>query len=76
MPVILVFTKFESLDAEVFNQLQTSSEYSVEDAIKQASHIAQKNFEKAHLAQFTNGRKYPPKNILFLKSIIYYKCYI
>ncbi|KJA18796.1 hypothetical protein HYPSUDRAFT_144590, partial [Hypholoma sublateritium FD-334 SS-4] len=71
VPVILVFTKFESLEAEVFAQLQMNSQYSGEEAIQQAQQVAQKTFEDKHLIHFTSGRKYPPKKVVFLKSITY-----
>lgn len=76
VPVILIFTKFESLEAEVFGQLQTNPEYSEEEAIQLTPQLAQENFKKEHLVHFESGRKYPPKKVVYLKSTIDYNCYI
>ena len=68
MPVILIFTKFESQEAAAFRLLK--QQYSTEEALFKAPQQARDNFDREHLSRFTN-RKYAPKGILYLKGEYY-----
>jgi hypothetical protein len=65
VPVILIFTKFESQEAIAFKKLM--QECSAEEAMSQAAEQARHDFDRAHLSRFRD-RKYPPKEILYLKG--------
>ena len=65
MPVILIFTKFESQEAVAFSLLK--QQYSTEKALSKAPQRARDDFDKEHLSRFTS-RKYAPKGILYLKG--------
>jgi len=65
VPVILIFTKFESQEANAFNKLQETCSY--DHALLQAPHYARKHFDKEHLSQFKD-RRYPPTEIVYLKG--------
>ena len=65
MPVILIFTKFESQEAVAFSLLK--QQYSTEEALSKAPQQARDNFDHEHLSRFTS-RKYAPKGILYLKG--------
>jgi hypothetical protein len=66
VPVILIFTKFESQEAVAFAKLQET--YSLDDALARAPQQARQEFEQDHLSRFKN-RKYPPKEIIYLKNM-------
>jgi len=66
VPVILIFTKFESQEADAFGRLQETC--SVDDALLQAPKQARQNFEQDHLSRFKE-RKYPPKEVVYLKNM-------
>jgi hypothetical protein len=65
VPVILIFTKFESEEAYAFDKLQMTC--SLDDALAQAPQEARQEFEQNHLSRFKD-RKYPPKEVIYLKS--------
>jgi hypothetical protein len=65
VPVILIFTKFESREAVAFRLLK--QQYSTEEALSEAPQRARVDFDKEHLSRFTS-RRYPPKGILYLKG--------
>jgi len=66
VPVILIFTKFESQEAIAFKKLM--QECPAEEAMSQAAEQARHDFDQAHLSRFRD-RKYPPKEILYLKDM-------
>jgi hypothetical protein len=66
VPVILIFTKFESQEAIAFKKL--TQQCSPEDALSRAAEQARREFDHAHLSGFKN-RKYAPKEILYLKGM-------
>jgi hypothetical protein len=68
VPVILIFTKFESQEAVAFRLLK--QQYSTEEALSMAPQEARDNFNQKHLSRFTS-RKYAPKGILYLKGEYY-----
>ena len=68
MPVILIFTKFESQEAVAFHLLK--QQYSTEEALSKAPQQARDNFNQEHLSRFTS-QKYAPKGILYLKGEYY-----
>ena len=65
MPVILIFTKFESQEAVAFSLLE--QQYPTEEALSKAPQQARENFDQKHLSRFTS-RKYAPKGVLYLKG--------
>ena len=65
VPVILIFTKFESQESNAFNKLQTTCSY--DDALLQAPHYARREFDEEHLSRFKD-RRYPPLEIVYLKG--------
>jgi hypothetical protein len=68
VPVILIFTKFESQEAAAFSSL--GQQYSIEEALSKAPQQARDNFDQNHLSRFTT-QKYAPKGILYLKGEYY-----
>jgi len=66
VPVILIFTKFESQEADAFRRLQETC--SDDDALLQAPQKARQNFEQDHLSRFRD-RRYPPKEVIYLKNM-------
>jgi hypothetical protein len=71
VPVMLIFTKFESQEAIAFKNL--IQQCSPEDALSRAPEQARREFDQAHLSGFKN-RKYAPKEILYLKGIFLPTC--
>jgi hypothetical protein len=65
VPVILIFTKFESQEAVAFRLLK--QQHSTEEALSKAPQQARDNFDQEHLSRFTS-QKYAPKGILYLKG--------
>jgi len=65
VPVILIFTKFESQEAIAFHKLQETC--SIEEALLQAPYQARTDFDQEHLSRFQN-RRYPAKEIVYMKS--------
>jgi hypothetical protein len=66
VPVILIFTKFESREAIAFKKLM--QQCSAEEALHRAAQQARDDFDHAYLSRF-KGRKFAPKEILYLKGI-------
>jgi len=66
VPVVLIFTKFESQEAHAFGKLQET--HSLDDALAQAPQQARQEFEQHHLSRFKD-RKYPPKEVIYLKNM-------
>ena len=69
VPVILLFTKFETQDSEAFEKLQSEGKKTLEEAHALAEKSAEEKFKSTELQRFTN-RKYPPKDIIYLRSKI------
>jgi hypothetical protein len=69
VPVILIFTKFESQEADAFRFLKQQSS-TEEEAKSKAPQQARDNFDQEHLSRFTS-QKYAPKGILYLKGEYY-----
>lgn len=65
VPVILIFTKFESQESQAFKTLK--NECSMEEALARAPAVAQQKFNQEHLSRFKD-RIYPPKDFIYLKS--------
>ena len=65
VPVILIFTKFESQEANAFNKLQETCSY--DKALLQAPHHARTQFDQEHLSRFKD-RRYAPVEIVYLKG--------
>ena len=65
VPVILIFTKFESQEANAFNKLQETCSH--DDALLQAPQYAYRQFEQENLSRFKD-RRYPPRGIVYLRS--------
>jgi hypothetical protein len=65
VPVILIFTKFESQEAIAFHKLQETCSF--EDALLQAPHQARQFFDQEHLSRFKD-RRYAPKEIVYMKG--------
>jgi hypothetical protein len=66
VPVILIFTKFESQEAVAFKKL--IQQCSAEEALSRAAQQARHDFEETYLTRFKD-RKYGPKEILYLKGM-------
>jgi GTPase Era involved in 16S rRNA processing len=66
VPVILIFTKFESQEAIAFQKLQKTCNF--EDALALAPHQARQQFDQEHLYRFKD-RRYPAKEVVYLKNM-------
>jgi len=73
VPVILIFTKFESQEANAFNKLQETCSY--DDALLQAPHYACREFDQEHLSRFKD-RRHPALEIVYLKGEYSYYLFI
>jgi hypothetical protein len=71
VPVILIFTKFESREATTFKMLK--QECSDEEALARTPQEAQNQFNREHLSRFMD-RKYAPKEILYIKGQCLHTC--
>jgi len=67
VPVIVIFTKFESLDAIACDNLEQEG-LSFEEAEGKALQRAEKDFEREQRPRICR-QTYPPKNILYLRNM-------
>jgi hypothetical protein len=65
--VILIFTKFDALDAIAFTNLEREGK-TIEEAESEAPERAKKEFKKYELPQFMN-LVYRPNGIVYLRSM-------
>ena len=68
IPVILLFTKFDALDARAFKAL-TPEEKKRQDAHALAQQRSEERFRENELQRFS-GFRYPPKDIIYLRSTL------
>jgi hypothetical protein len=66
VPVILIFTKFESQEAIAFKKL--IQQYSAEEALDRAAQQARDDFDQTYLSGFKN-RRFAPTEISYLKGM-------
>jgi hypothetical protein len=66
VPVIAIFTKFESFDAIAFNTLLEEGK-SFEEAEIEAPKRAEVDFDKEHRPRVLNCI-YPPRKVVYLRS--------
>jgi len=67
VPVIAIFTKFDSLITTSYGQLRDTSDLSVKEATKQAPELAKKKLDANFIAPLHNT-KFPPKAHLYLQG--------
>jgi hypothetical protein len=67
VPVILIFTKCDALDAIAFTDLEREGK-SIEEAEAKAPRRALEDFEKQQLPRF-KARTYPPKDVVYLRGM-------
>ncbi len=66
VPVIVIFTKFESCDAVAFNKLEDEG-LSFEEAEDKASQCAEDDFKRDELPRILS-QKYPPVKVVYLQG--------